>query len=61
MGAFVCMLRCADDSFYVGSATGDELCKRIAQHETGAFPAIHIADVRFGWSAPNISSGSLTQ
>ncbi len=38
MGAFVCMLRCADDSFYVGSATGGDLSKRIAQHETGAFP-----------------------
>ncbi len=32
------MLRCADDSFYVGSATGDDLDKRIAQHQTGAFP-----------------------
>jgi len=38
MGAFVYMLRCADDSFYVGSATGDDLDKRIAQHQTGAFP-----------------------
>ena len=25
MGAFVYMLRCSDDSFYVGSATGDDL------------------------------------
>jgi putative endonuclease len=38
MGAFVYMLRCADDSFYVGSATGDDLGPRIAQHETGAYP-----------------------
>jgi putative endonuclease len=38
MGAFVYMLRCADDSYYVGSATGDDLTKRIAEHQSGAFP-----------------------
>jgi putative endonuclease len=38
MGAFVYMLRCSDDSFYVGSATGDDLNQQIAQHQTGAFP-----------------------
>lgn len=38
MGAFVYMLRCADGSFYVGSATGDDLTKRIAEHQTGAYP-----------------------
>jgi len=38
MGAFVYMLHCADDSFYVGSATGDDLDKRIAEHQTGAYP-----------------------
>jgi len=37
MGAFVYMLRCADDSFYVGSATGDDLWKRITEHQTGAY------------------------
>src|ERR1700726_114389 len=31
------MLRCADDSYYVGSATGDDLTKRISEHETGAY------------------------
>jgi putative endonuclease len=35
MGAFVYMLRCADGSFYVGSATGDDLTIRIAQHQSG--------------------------
>ena len=35
MGAFVYMLRCADGSFYVGSATGDDLTKRIAEHQSG--------------------------
>jgi putative endonuclease len=38
MGAFVYMLRCADDSFYVGNATGEDLSKRIAEHQSGAYP-----------------------
>jgi putative endonuclease len=38
MGIYVYMLRCADGSFYVGSATGDDLSKRIDQHNTGAYP-----------------------
>jgi putative endonuclease len=38
MGAFVYMLRCADGSYYVGSATGDDLTRRIAEHQSGAFP-----------------------
>jgi putative endonuclease len=37
MGAFVYMLRCADGSYYVGSATGNDLTKRMAEHETGAY------------------------
>jgi len=31
------MLRCVDGSFYIGSATGDDLTLRIAQHQAGAF------------------------
>ena len=38
MGAFVYMLECADRSYYVGSATGDDLTNRIAQHQAGAYP-----------------------
>ncbi|MDO9564584.1 MAG: GIY-YIG nuclease family protein [Bradyrhizobium sp.] len=38
MGVFVYMLRCADNSFYVGSATGDDLSPRIDQHNAGAYP-----------------------
>ena len=38
MGAYVYMLKCADDSFYVGTATGDDLSKRVAEHESGAYP-----------------------
>jgi putative endonuclease len=38
MGAYVYMLRCSDDSFYVGSATGDDLAPRIQQHQSGAYP-----------------------
>jgi putative endonuclease len=37
MGAFVYMLKCSDGSYYVGSATGDDLTTRIAQHQSGAF------------------------
>jgi putative endonuclease len=37
MGAFVYMLRCSDGSLYVGSATGDDLTLRIAQHQSGAY------------------------
>lgn len=38
MGIYVYMLRCADGSYYIGSATGDDLAPRIAQHQAGAFP-----------------------
>jgi putative endonuclease len=37
MGAFVYMLRCRDGSYYVGSATGDDLTPRIARHQSGVF------------------------
>jgi putative endonuclease len=37
-GAFVYMLRCADGSFYVGTATGDDLNGRIAEHQAGVRP-----------------------
>ncbi len=37
MGCYVYMLRCADGSLYIGSATGDDLSRRIAEHETGAY------------------------
>jgi len=36
MAAFVYMLSSADNSYYVGSATGDDLGKRVSEHETGA-------------------------
>ena len=32
------MLHCADGSYYVGSATGDDLSIRIAQHQSGSYP-----------------------
>jgi putative endonuclease len=35
MGAFVYVLRCADDSYYVGSARND-LERRVAEHQAGA-------------------------
>jgi putative endonuclease len=38
MGIYVYMLRCADGSYYVGSATGDDLSVRVGQHNAGAYP-----------------------
>src|SRR5712671_5167190 len=38
MGIYVYMLRCADNSYYVGSATGDDLSIRIGQHNAGSYP-----------------------
>jgi putative endonuclease len=37
MGAYVYMLRCADGSYYVGSATGNDLTRRMQEHEIGAY------------------------
>ena len=37
MGIFVYMLRCADGSYYVGSATGDDLAPRVDQHNAGSY------------------------
>jgi len=37
MGAFVYILLCADGSYYVGSATGDDLTQRIAAHNSGYY------------------------
>ncbi|MEO6380999.1 MAG: GIY-YIG nuclease family protein [Nitrobacter sp.] len=37
MGIYVYMLRCSDNSYYVGSATGDDLANRISQHNFGSF------------------------
>ena len=36
MNAFVYILRCADDSYYVGT-TRDSLEKRVAEHQAGTF------------------------
>jgi putative endonuclease len=38
MGIYIYMLRCADGSYYVGSATGEDLAPRIAQHNAGVYP-----------------------
>jgi putative endonuclease len=52
MGAYVYMLRCADGSYYVGSATGNDLAKRISEHETGAYHGYTFArrPVQLVWS-----------
>jgi putative endonuclease len=36
MGIYVYMLRCADGSYYVGSATGDDVGGRVDQHNAGS-------------------------
>jgi len=38
VGIYIYMLRCADDSYYVGSATGHDLSPRIDQHNAGSYP-----------------------
>ncbi|HEX3164501.1 MAG TPA: GIY-YIG nuclease family protein [Pseudolabrys sp.] len=38
MGAYVYMLRCADGSYYIGSATGSDLNQRISEHQSGIRP-----------------------
>jgi len=38
MGAYVYMLRCADGSLYIGSATGDDISVRIDRHNAGSYP-----------------------
>ena len=36
IAAWVYMLRCADGSYYIGSARGEPLDKRMGEHESGA-------------------------
>jgi putative endonuclease len=38
MRVFVYMLRCSDGSYYVGSARGDHLERRIGEHQAGTYP-----------------------
>ena len=38
MPAFVYILLCADGSYYVGSARGDSLDKRLGEHREGTYP-----------------------
>jgi predicted GIY-YIG superfamily endonuclease len=59
MGAFVYMLQCADGSYYVGSATGDDLSKRVAEHQLGTYQGYTypIRAVRFVWFGQNTLIG----
>lgn len=38
MGAFAYMLKCSDNSYYVGCATGDDLSRRVDDHNAGKYP-----------------------
>ena len=46
MVAYVYMLRCADGSLYVGSATGDDATHRVDQHNAAAFPGSYTSSRR---------------
>jgi putative endonuclease len=37
-GIYVYILRCADGSYYVGSATGYDVSTRVDQHNAGSYP-----------------------
>ena len=37
IGAFAYMLKCADESHYVGCATGDDLSNRVHEHNAGKY------------------------
>jgi putative endonuclease len=52
MSAFVHMLLCSDNSFYVGSATGGDLSDRVQQHQNGSYPGYTFArrPVTLVWS-----------
>jgi len=38
VGIYIYLLRCADGSYYVGSATGHDLSMRVDQHNAGSYP-----------------------
>jgi putative endonuclease len=65
MGAFVYMLLCRDGSYYIGSATGEDLTPRIAQHQSGAFPGYTSTGrpVKLVWSEyfPQITDAIATE
>ena len=46
MAIYVYMLRCSDNSYYVGSATGDDLQPRIDQQIPVRFPVIRSTAAR---------------
>ena len=61
MGIFVYMLRCSDGSYYVGSATGDDLGPRIDQHNAGAHRATLTHDDQSCLSGLSTSIGERTE
>jgi putative endonuclease len=52
MGAFLYMLRCSDGSYYVGCATGEDLSKRVDDHNAGKYPGYTSSrrPVELAWS-----------
>jgi putative endonuclease len=53
MGAIVYMLLCQDGSYYVGNTGDDGLDRRLAEHNSGAYPDAYTSTrrpVRLVWS-----------
>jgi putative endonuclease len=52
VGAYVYRLSCADGSYYVGSATGSDLNRRVSEHQSGIRPGYTQLrrPVEFVWS-----------
>lgn len=44
--AYVYILRCADDSYYVGSHRGVDLAARVSQHQNATYPDAYTATRR---------------
>jgi len=61
MGAYVYMLSCADDSYYVGTATGSDLNQRVSEHQSGVRPGYTQLRRLFSSSGQSILIASQTQ
>jgi putative endonuclease len=53
MRAFVYIRRCSDGSYYVGSRRGDDVSRRLAEHQQGLYDGYTAArlPVSLAWSA----------
>jgi putative endonuclease len=66
MQAWVYILRCADDSYYVGSYRGDDIEVRVSEHNYGTYPdawTYKRRPVKLAWSQtfPRITDAIATE